>query len=182
MKSQVICDALNTVNPTPAQRARMRAALEAQLPAEKPPRRGAHQQKASSQRWWTIIPAAAALFAVVLLGIFVLGRTDKTPPSMSNVPTAPLTLESLQSSANYKASMEINLLGYTVDEALNEVDKFLDSGMLRGQSTLYIIHGNGTGALRNAIQKHLRTHRGVKSFRLGRYGEGESGVTVVELK
>ena len=91
MKSQVICGALNTVNPTPAQRARMRAALEAQLPAEKPHRRGAHQQKASSQRWWTIIPAAAALFAVVLLGIFVLGRTDKTPPSMSNVPTAPLT-------------------------------------------------------------------------------------------
>ena len=126
MKSQVICDALNTVNPTPAQRARMRAALEAQLPAEKPPRRGAHQQKASSQRWWTIIPAAAALFAVVLLGIFVLGRTDKTPPSMSNVPTAPLTLESLQSSANYKASMEIkdyvqsyNATG-DVDETLSE--------------------------------------------------------------
>ena len=126
MKSQVICDALNTVNPTPAQRARMRAALEAQLPAEKPHRRGAHQQKVSSQRWWTIIPAAAALFAVVLLGIFVLGRTDKTPPSMSNVPTAPLTLESLQSSANYKASMEIkdyvqsyNATG-DVDETLSE--------------------------------------------------------------
>lgn len=127
MKSQVICDALNAVNPTPAQRARMRAALEAQLPAEKPHRRGAHQQKASSQRWWTIIPAAAALFAVVLLGIFVLGRTDKTPPSMSNVPTEPLTLESLLSSANYKASMEIkdyvqsyNATG-DVDETLSEV-------------------------------------------------------------
>ena len=126
MKSQVICDALNAVNPTPAQRARMRAALEAQLPAEKPHRRGAHQQKASSQRWWTIIPAAAALFAVVLLGIFVLGRTDKTPPSMSNVPTEPLTLESLQSSANYKASMEIkdyvqsyNATG-DVDQTLSE--------------------------------------------------------------
>ena len=126
MKSQVICDALNTVNPTSSQIARMRAALEAQLPAEKPHRRGAHQQKASSQRWWTIIPAAAALFAVVLLGIFVLGRTDKTPPSMSNVPTAPLTLESLQSSANYKASMEIkdyvqsyNATG-DVDETLSE--------------------------------------------------------------
>ena len=126
MKSQVICGALNTVNPTPAQRARMRAALEAQLPAEKPHRRGAHQQKASTQRWWTVIPAAAALFAVVLLGIFVLGRTDKTPPSMSNVPTAPLTLESLQSSANYKASMEIkdyvqscNATG-DVDETLSE--------------------------------------------------------------
>lgn len=126
MKSQVICDALNTVNPTPAQIARMRAALEAQLPAEKPHRRGAHQQKVSSQRWWTIIPAAAALFAVVLLGIFVLGRTDKTPPSMSNVPTEPLTLESLLSSANYKASMEIkdyvqsyNATG-DVDETLSE--------------------------------------------------------------
>ncbi len=81
-----------------------------------------------------------------------------------------------------KTSMELNLLGYTVDEALAEVDKFLDSGMLRGQQTLYIIHGNGTGALRSAIQKHLRTHKAVKSFRLGRYGEGESGVTVVELK
>ena len=126
MKSQVICGALNTVNPTPAQRARMRAALEAQLPAEKPHRRGAHQQKASTPRWWTIIPAAAALFAVVLLGIFVLGRTDKTPPSMSNVPTEPLTLESLLSSANYKASMEIkdyvqsyNATG-DVDETLSE--------------------------------------------------------------
>ena len=126
MKSQVICDALNTVNPTSSQIARMRAALEAQLPAEKPHRRGAHQQKASSQRWWTIIPAAAALLAVVLLGIFVLGRTDKTPPSMSNVPTEPLTLESLQSSANYKASMEIkdyvqsyNATG-DVDETLSE--------------------------------------------------------------
>ncbi|HIZ62307.1 MAG TPA: endonuclease MutS2 [Candidatus Gemmiger avistercoris] len=81
-----------------------------------------------------------------------------------------------------KTSMELNLLGYTVEEALGEVDKFLDSSMLRGQQTLYIIHGNGTGALRSAIQKHLRTHKAVKSFRLGRYGEGESGVTVVELK
>ena len=126
MKSQVICDALNTVNPTSAQVARMRAALEAQLPAEKPHRRGAHQQKASTSRWWTIIPAAAALFAVVLLGIFVIGRMDKASPSMSNVPAEPLTLESLQSSANYKASMEIkdyvqsyNATG-DVDETLSE--------------------------------------------------------------
>ena len=126
MKSQVICDALNTVNPTSAQIARMRAALEAQLPAEKPHRRGAHQQKASTPRWWTIIPAAAALFAVVMLGIFVIGRMDKASPSVSNVPAAPLTLESLQSSANYKASMEIkdyvqsyNATG-DVDETLSE--------------------------------------------------------------
>ena len=81
-----------------------------------------------------------------------------------------------------KASMELNLLGYTVEEALAETDKFIDSAVLRGQQTVYIIHGKGTGALRAAIQKHLRTHKNVKSFRLGRYGEGETGVTVVELK
>ena len=70
----------------------------------------------------------------------------------------------------------------SVDEALFEVDLFLDQAVLNGQTMVYLIHGNGTGALRNAIQQHLRGHRQVKSFRLGRYGEGESGVTVVELK
>ncbi len=78
--------------------------------------------------------------------------------------------------------MECNLLGMTVDEALFEVDLFLDRAVMNGQTTVYLIHGNGTGALRAAIQQHLRGHRQVSSFRLGRYGEGESGVTVVELK
>ena len=81
-----------------------------------------------------------------------------------------------------KASMELNLLGYTVEEAIGEVDRFLDGALMRGQHTVYIIHGIGTGALRAGIQKHLRTHRQVKSFRLGGYGEGGAGVTVVELK
>ena len=80
------------------------------------------------------------------------------------------------------AKMECNLLGLTVDEALPEVDSFIDRAILNGQTVVYLIHGNGTGALRTAIQKHLRGNRMVKSFRLGRYGEGESGVTVVELK
>ena len=96
-------------------------------------------------------------------------------------PAEPRRSTRVQLDKSRKTSMELNLLGYTVDEALNEVDKFLDSGMLRGQSTLYIIHGNGTGALRTAIQKHLRTHRPSRAPP-GRYGEGESGVTVVELK
>ena len=81
-----------------------------------------------------------------------------------------------------KASMELNLLGYTVEEAIGEVDRFLDGALMRGQHTVYIIHGMGTGALRAGVQKHLRTHRQVKSFRLGGYGEGGAGVTVVELK
>ena len=80
------------------------------------------------------------------------------------------------------ANMEINLLGMTVEEALMEVDRFIDNGVMSGQSTLYLIHGRGTGALRKAIQSHLRRHPSVKSYRLGVYGEGEDGVTVVELK
>ena len=114
---------------------------------------------------------------VPLSGLCVPDKMDKRP---AREPRRSSTRVQLDKSR--KASMEINLLGYTVDEALAEVDKFLDSGMLRGQQTLYIIHGNGTGALRTAIQKYLRTHKAVKSFRPGRYGEGENGVTVVELK
>ncbi|MFV0413391.1 MAG: Smr/MutS family protein, partial [Oscillospiraceae bacterium] len=78
--------------------------------------------------------------------------------------------------------MEINLLGKTVEEALMETDQFIDNAVLTGLGTVYIIHGRGTGALRSAIQQHLRGNRSVKSFRLGRFGEGEDGVTVAELK
>ena len=108
---------------------------------------------------------------VPLSGLCVPDKMDKRP---AREPRRSSTRVQLDKSR--KASMEINLLGYTVDEALTEVDKFLDSGMLRGQQTLYIIHGNGTGALRTAIQKHLRTHKAVKSFRPGRYGEDKDGV------
>lgn len=78
--------------------------------------------------------------------------------------------------------MECNLLGLTVDEAISEVDSFIDRAILNGQTMVYLIHGNGTGALRAGIHKHLRGSRVVKSFRLGGYGEGQTGVTVVELK
>lgn len=114
---------------------------------------------------------------VPLSGLRAPDKMEKRPKQEPRRSSTRVQLDSSR-----KTSMEINLLGYTVEEALAEVDKFLDSGLLRNQQTLYIIHGNGTGALRSAIQKHLRTHKAVKSFRLGRYGEGESGVTVVELK
>ena len=80
------------------------------------------------------------------------------------------------------ASMEINLLGMTVEEALMEADQFIDHAVMTGQTMVYLIHGKGTGALRKAIHQHLRGHKNVKSFRLGQYGEGEAGVTVAELK
>lgn len=110
----------------------------------------------------------------------------KAPDKMKKAAQAKTTKPQPRSSSvqrvQRKASMEINLLGMTVDEALMETDQFIDHAVMNGQTMVYLIHGKGTGALRKAIHMHLRTHRNVKSFRLGQYGEGESGVTVVELK
>ena len=77
---------------------------------------------------------------------------------------------------------EIDVRGQTADEAVLNVDQAIDSCVLSNVGTLRIIHGKGTGVLRSEIQKFLRHHKAVKSFRLGTFGEGESGVTIVELK
>ncbi len=77
---------------------------------------------------------------------------------------------------------ELDIRGMAVDEALPEVDKFLDDAMLSGLGEVNIIHGKGTGVLRAGVQDALRRNPRVKSYRLGVYGEGESGVTVVTLK
>ena len=72
--------------------------------------------------------------------------------------------------------------GMALDEAIPEVEKFIDDAMLSSLGEVSIIHGNGTGVLRAGIQDCLRRHPCVSSFRLGRYGEGETGVTIVSLK
>ena len=77
---------------------------------------------------------------------------------------------------------EIDLRGMTLEEALLDADRFLDDAYMAGLNQVSIIHGKGTGVLRAGIADMLRRHRLVKSFRLGRYGEGETGVTIVELK
>ena len=113
----------------------------------------------------------------------------RAPDKMKKAPAAPkrsaakregghTTLDRVQRTA----SMEADLRGLTVEEALMETDQYIDHAVLSGQSEIWLIHGKGTGALRSAIQQHLKGHKNVKSFRLGRYGEGEAGVTVVELK
>ena len=79
-------------------------------------------------------------------------------------------------------SPEINVIGQTVDEAIFVIDKYLDDCYLAGLQTARIVHGKGTGKLRKGVHEFLRTHPHVKSFRLGTYGEGEMGVTVVEFK
>ena len=79
-------------------------------------------------------------------------------------------------------SPEINLLGKTVDEALAELDKYLDDAYLAHLSPVRIVHGKGTGALRAGIHNYLKRLKYVKSFRLGAFGEGDAGVTIVEFK
>ena len=79
------------------------------------------------------------------------------------------------------ASTEVDVRGQNSEEAIDNVSKFLDDCLLAGVSTVTIIHGKGSGILRKQIQDYLRRNKRVKSYRNGRYGEGENGVTVVEL-
>lgn len=79
-------------------------------------------------------------------------------------------------------SPEINLLGQTADEAVANLDKYLDDAYLSHLHSVRVVHGKGTGVLRDAVQRHLRKLSYVKSFHLGEYGEGDAGVTIVEFK
>ena len=88
----------------------------------------------------------------------------------------------LKMSKSYSVSTEINLLGKTVDEALSELDKYLDDAYLAHLPSVRIVHGKGTGALRNAVHNYLRRNKVVRSYRLGEFGEGDAGVTIAEFK
>ncbi len=81
-----------------------------------------------------------------------------------------------------RSGMELDLRGKMVDEATIEIDRFIDDAMISGIKEFSVIHGKGTGALRTGVQAYLRQHPRVKSFRIGAYGEGDAGVTVVTLK
>ncbi|MEG0091966.1 MAG: Smr/MutS family protein, partial [Oscillospiraceae bacterium] len=108
---------------------------------------------------------------------------DLSKPTAKQSTTRRVRNESREVQSNVRTpEMEINLLGLTVEEAILEVDRFLDRGIMCKLHTLYIIHGKGTGALKNGIHTFLKRHKHVASYRLGAYGEGEGGVTVVELK
>ncbi len=98
------------------------------------------------------------------------------------VPVPGRGVSGLTSRMERSAATDLDLRGMMTDEALLEVDRFLDNAILCGLERVTIIHGKGTGALRAAVHSHLKGHRQVKGFRLGVYGEGETGVTVVELK
>lgn len=88
----------------------------------------------------------------------------------------------IKMSKSLSVSPEINLLGKTVDEAVSELDKYLDDALLSHLNSVRVVHGKGTGALRKGIHEYLRRQKHVKSYRLAEYGEGDAGVTIVELK
>lgn len=93
-----------------------------------------------------------------------------------------VSTKGVESRATRKVQMELDIRGYACDEGIMETDTFLDKAVLSGLNLVTIIHGKGTGVLKNAIRNHLKNHPLVKSSRRGLYGEGEDGVTVVELK
>lgn len=100
-----------------------------------------------------------------------------TSPRLQHTNTGKIKL-----SKSYSVSTEINLLGKTVDEALSLLDKYLDDAYLAHLPSVRIVHGKGTGALRNAVHNHLKRLKYVKDFRLGEYGEGDAGVTIVTFR
>lgn len=103
----------------------------------------------------------------------------------SNAPSteAPKTrkVSGITSRADRNVSGEIDIRGLATDEALLELDKYIDEAVLAGIGTITIIHGKGTGTLRKNVQAHLRHHRNIKTFRVGLFGEGENGVTIAEI-
>ena len=88
----------------------------------------------------------------------------------------------IKMSKSASVGMELNLLGKTVDEAIAELDKYLDDAYLAHMPSVRIVHGKGTGALRKGVHNYLRRNKHVKSFRLGEFGEGDAGVTIVEFR
>lgn len=120
-----------------------------------------------------IIRSQVSLSDLVLIDEETIGTSNRMQRSSSG---------KLKMSKSYSVSTEINLLGKTVDEALSELDKYLDDAYLAHLPSVRIVHGKGTGALRNAVQNYLRKNKIVKSYRQGEFGEGDAGVTIAEFK
>ena len=106
----------------------------------------------------------------------LIENSKKKEPPKSSVK------KQVTSNMNRRGGMEMDIRGMMGDEGVMEVERFIDGSQLAGLSQVVIIHGKGTGALRAAVHQALKTNPSVKSYRLGAYGEGEAGVTVVELK
>lgn len=114
------------------------------------------------------------------VGFDNLRYKSKTASSTEKKKTRNVT--GLKSNAERDVTGEVNLIGMASDEAILELDRYIDNALISGLESIRIIHGKGTGILRKSVQSYLRTHKAVKSYRLGTFGEGEAGVTIAELK
>ncbi|MEE3456922.1 MAG: Smr/MutS family protein, partial [Lachnospiraceae bacterium] len=114
---------------------------------------------------------------VKLTDLEKLDEADITAPGIKKSSAGKLRMEK-----SMTATGEINLLGQTVDEAVMALEKFIDNAALAHLPSVRIVHGKGTGKLRQGVQQYLKRNKHVKSFRLGEYGEGDAGVTIAELK
>lgn len=128
------------------------------------------------------IGASDALVQLGILKMKVSLDDMELIKSQTPVKQQPKQSSTLTRTKDDNARMELDLRGESLEEAIMEVDRFLDESFLSGFGRVYIIHGKGTGILRTGIQQYLRRHAHVKSFRNGDYGEGGIGVTVAELK
>ena len=112
---------------------------------------------------------------------FNIDKLEKTNKKIQTI-SSTYSSEIKNTSKSKTLSNEINVIGLNVEEAIQIIDKYLDSCSMANLKKVRIVHGKGTGKLRQGIHKYLKTNSYVKDFRLGTFGEGEMGVTVVELK
>lgn len=134
-----------------------------------------------------VVELAGSKEALVQLGIMKmkvalddLELLSESVPASKQAPRQQATV--LKRTRDASIRNELDLRGANLEEALIEVDRFIDEAFLGNLGQIYIIHGKGTGILRSGIQEYLRKHKHVKSYRLGNYGEGGAGVTIAELK
>ncbi|MFQ9509679.1 MAG: endonuclease MutS2 [Lachnospiraceae bacterium] len=109
-------------------------------------------------------------------------KIDEPTVSGTGVTKQRSSSSSMKMAKSTYVSPEVNLIGKTVDDALSVLDKYLDDAYLAHLTQVRVVHGRGTGALRNGVHSHLKKLKYVKSYRLGNFGEGDTGVTIVEFK
>ena len=129
-------------------------------------------------------PADKSGFVTVQAGIIKTKVHQSNLRLLENRPKVQIGGQTIKrtSLAQRNVNTECDLRGKTVEEALLDLDQFIDNAVLAHLNQITIIHGKGTGALRAAVQQHLKRHKNIRTYRLGVYGEGETGVTIAELK
>lgn len=134
----------------------------------------------------TVLSAADSSGQVqVLAGSMKMRVKENTLRLLEKAPSQPKKTRNIPATRTETvrtAASELDLRGMSSDEAILELDQFIDGAVLTGLTSIWIIHGKGTGVLRKAVQAHLKNHPSIKAYRLGVYGEGEDGITVAELK